>query len=222
MPRFGVLEVKLKNRLLEDPNAVAIGVLHRHQHLSDNDHGHHKNHRQRQQHPKKPHKLPQLVGAKGYDEIAEATRPISFDAERQQVMDAMELSSPTRSVIQKVVQHTKENKCKQLAELPPVQLSRERRCIPIAPTIRIALNTHESKYIRDALTILQELTRTPNIGPLLVPYYRQLLPVLNMFKNKRRNLGDDMGFQQHKAKDIGEMIVDTLEILKRTGDPMRV
>uniref|UniRef100_K3WW12 Uncharacterized protein n=1 Tax=Globisporangium ultimum (strain ATCC 200006 / CBS 805.95 / DAOM BR144) TaxID=431595 RepID=K3WW12_GLOUD len=299
---FGVLEVKLKNRLLEDPNAVAIGVLHRHQHLADNDHGHHKNQRQHQQYPKKPHKLPKLVGPKGHGEIAEATRPISFDAERQQVMDAMELPSPTRSVIQKVVQHTRENKRKQLAELPPVAGAFKKRGAPqsllprayqrnelpimiesraggntlrwtqnitdidfskyfplflegltekahpysflakegafqllqigklhpekvveclhrVIPAIRIALDTHESKYIRDALTILQELTRTPNIGPLLVPYYRQLLPVLNMFKNKRRNLGDDMDFQQHKAKDIGEMIVDTLEILEQTGGP---
>jgi hypothetical protein len=55
------------------------------------------------------------------------------------------------------------------------------------------------------------------VGPLLVPYYRQLLPILNLFKNKRRNLGDEMDFRQQRAQDLGEVIIETLELLERTG-----
>lgn len=306
----GVLELKLKHRLLEDPNSVAIGMLHRHHQDGDGS----ESKKRSSKHSKKTHKLPQLA-AKGdlhhphhlrSELLAELegrdSRPNSFDAERESVMDALELPSPTRSVVHKVVQQTKEHKRKQLSELPPVAGAFKKRSAPqslfprayqrnelpimiesraggntlrwtqpiteidyakylplflegltekshpysflaregafqllqfgksrpekvveclhrVIPAVRAALDTHESKYIRDALMILQELTQTPGVGPLLVPYYRQLLPVLNMFKNKRRNLGDDIDFQQHRAKDVGEMILETLEILERTGGP---
>ncbi|EGZ14338.1 hypothetical protein PHYSODRAFT_510898, partial [Phytophthora sojae] len=49
------------------------------------------------------------------------------------------------------------------------------------------------------------------VGPLLVPYYRQVLPILNMFKNKRRYLGDDVDFRQQRSQDLA------LELLERTG-----
>jgi len=32
------------------------------------------------------------------------------------------------------------------------------------------------------------------IGEALVPYYRQILPVLNMFKNKNLNIGDKIDY----------------------------
>lgn len=314
----GVLELKLKQRLHDDPNAVAVGVLHRQQrHKNDVTDDHSKHHGSR--HPKRAHKLPQL-GAKDQQQPPlqekrspvrtwqplslphhdSGARPDSFEADRQSVMDALALPSPTRSVIHKAVRQTKDSKQKQLAELPPVAGAFKKRSAPqslfprayarnelpimiesraggntlrwmqpiasldyakllplflegltetahpysflaregafqllqygqtqparvieclhrVVPAVRQALDTHESKYIRDALTVLQLLTHTPGVGPLLVPYYRQLLPVLNQFKSKRRNLGDDMDFQQHRAKDIGEMIVETLEALERTG-----
>lgn len=48
-----------------------------------------------------------------------------------------------------------------------------------------ALNTREPMIMRRVLLILQELVRCGDmIGEALVPYYRQLLPVLNIFKNK--------------------------------------
>ncbi|TYZ67858.1 hypothetical protein PybrP1_003289 [[Pythium] brassicae (nom. inval.)] len=217
-------------------------------------------------------------------------------------MDALELPSPTRSVVHKVVQQTKEHKRKQQSELPPVAGAFKKRGAPqslfprayqrnelpimlesraggntlrwtqsvaeldfaklfplfvegltekthpcsflaregafqllefgrahpeklveclhrVVPAVRQALDTHESALMRDALAILQELTRAPGVGPLLVPYYRQLLPVLNQFRNKRRNLGDGMDFQQHRARDVGEVILETLELLERTGGP---
>lgn len=36
------------------------------------------------------------------------------------------------------------------------------------------------------------------IGEALVPYYRQILPIFNMFKNKRLNIGDKIDYGQRK------------------------
>ena len=46
-----------------------------------------------------------------------------------------------------------------------------------------ALNTRDTEIISIALKILQALvTCSDTIGEALVPYYRQILPVMNLFK----------------------------------------
>jgi hypothetical protein len=87
----------------------------------------------------------------------------------------------------------------------------------VIPALRTNLETRDVGALRDALLLLQQLAQTAGVGPLLVPYYRQLLPILNLFKNKRRNLGDEMDFRQQRAQDLGEVIIETLELLERTG-----
>jgi hypothetical protein len=75
------------------------------------------------------------------------------------------------------------------------------------------------------LKILQKLVLThPEIGEDLVPYYRQLLPMFNLFKAKSsnsrltlENFGDQMDFSQKKNENLGELIRETLEILERHG-----
>ena len=48
-----------------------------------------------------------------------------------------------------------------------------------------ALNTRNSQVICTALKILQHLVVSADmVGEALVPYYRQILPILNIFKNK--------------------------------------
>lgn len=58
------------------------------------------------------------------------------------------------------------------------------------------------------------------IGQALVPYYRQILPVFNMFKNKRRiyqiilvNIGDKIDYGQRKNENLSDLIQETLEVL---------
>lgn len=282
----GVLEVKMKQRLLGDPQAIAM----RHALPSIEGSGRHAK--------KKPHKLPQLTRLK---EDADS-RPHSFETERHQAMDAVQLPSPTRSLIDRHVQHTKHDERQQLEHLPPVAGAFKRRgapnslfprayqrgelpimleskpggrtlrwtqdigtldyskyfplfvegmrepsqpfnflaregafqllafgaqhpdkvidCLPSAlSALRTLLDTRESEHIRDALLVLQQLAKIPGLGVLLVPYYRQLLPVLNLFKNKRRNMGDSMDFKQKTRRDVSEMILDTLELLEQTGGP---
>lgn len=55
------------------------------------------------------------------------------------------------------------------------------------------------------------------IGQALVPYYRQILPVLNIFIRKHENLGDGIDYSQRKQENLGELIQQTLEILEAHG-----
>ncbi|OQR94632.1 hypothetical protein ACHHYP_01037 [Achlya hypogyna] len=88
----------------------------------------------------------------------------------------------------------------------------------IAP-IRVALNTRDLKLICETLKTIMMLLDVEGIGPALVPYYRQLLPGLNTFKNKRHNLGDAIDFSQRRDSDVGALIQETLEKMERLGGP---
>jgi len=55
------------------------------------------------------------------------------------------------------------------------------------------------------------------IGEALVPYYRQILPVMNMFKNKRVNIGDKIDYSQRKNENLHDLIYETLETLEKHG-----
>lgn len=62
------------------------------------------------------------------------------------------------------------------------------------------------------------------IGEALVPYYRQILPIFNMFKNKRGmlqtqlvNIGDKIDYAQRKNENLSELIQETLQILEKHG-----
>ena len=44
------------------------------------------------------------------------------------------------------------------------------------------------------------------VGEALVPYYRQILPVLNIFKNKNKNTGDGIDYSQQKRMNVGDLI----------------
>ncbi|KAL3656303.1 hypothetical protein V7S43_018875 [Phytophthora oleae] len=87
----------------------------------------------------------------------------------------------------------------------------------VIPALRTNLETRDDGALRGALLLLQQLAQTAGVGPLLVPYYRQLLPILNLFKSKRRNLGDEIDFRQQRFQDLGGVIIETLEMLERTG-----
>ena len=73
------------------------------------------------------------------------------------------------------------------------------KVLPVIPQliipIKTALNTRDSEIIAIALKILQALvTCSDTIGEALVPYYRQILPVLNLFKIRNQNLGDKIDY----------------------------
>jgi hypothetical protein len=55
------------------------------------------------------------------------------------------------------------------------------------------------------------------IGEALVPYYRQILPVLNLYKIKNQNLGDKIDYAQRKTLNLGDLIQQTLEMFETHG-----
>jgi len=66
------------------------------------------------------------------------------------------------------------------------------KVLPVIPQliipIKTALNTRDAEVIATTLHILQQLvTCSDTIGEALVPYYRQILPIMNLFKTKNLN-----------------------------------
>ena len=101
------------------------------------------------------------------------------------------------------------------------------KVLPVIPQliipIKTALNTREKEVIVKILKVLQALVNcdTNNggglIGQALVPYYRQILPVMNIFINNNENVGDGICYGQRKRTNLGELISETLEQLEIHG-----
>jgi hypothetical protein len=103
------------------------------------------------------------------------------------------------------------------------------KVLPVIPQLIIplktALNTRDKEVIVKVLRIIQIMVNCDVaekggaglIGQALVPYYRQLLPVLNIFINNTENLGDAIDYSQRKQKNLGEVITQTLEQLELRG-----
>lgn len=85
------------------------------------------------------------------------------------------------------------------------------KVLPVIPQliipIKTALNTRDPEIIAITLKILQSLvTCSDTIGEALVPYYRQILPVMNLFKQDNTNLEDKIDYSQRKGKCLGDLI----------------
>jgi len=103
------------------------------------------------------------------------------------------------------------------------------KVLPVIPQliipVKTALNTRDRIVVVKVLKILQALVNCDVavsggaglIGQALVPYYRQILPVLNIFINKNDNLGDAIDYGQRKRMNLGELITQTLEQLEMHG-----
>ena len=82
----------------------------------------------------------------------------------------------------------------------------------------VALNTRDDDVIGIILKVLQKLVSSGEmIGEALVPYYRQILPILNLYKNKNLKLGDKIEYGQRKKNVLGDLIKETLELFEQTG-----
>lgn len=65
----------------------------------------------------------------------------------------------------------------------------------------------------------QLLEADPLVGPALVPYYRNILPVVNIFVNQNVNIGDKVYYAQRKEINLGDLIIKTLELMEQRGGP---
>ena len=69
-----------------------------------------------------------------------------------------------------------------------------------------------------AWKVLQQLVVSGEmIGEALVPYYRQILPIFNLFKNNNKNIHDDIDYGQRKRQTIGDLVQETLELFEIHG-----
>jgi len=99
------------------------------------------------------------------------------------------------------------------------------KIVPVIPQliipIKTALNTRDRSVIAKVLKVLQALVKCDHeqnlVGQALVPYYRQILPVLNIFIRKNENLGDGMDYGQRKRGNLGGLIMETLEAFETYG-----
>merc|ERR1711972_1099182 len=96
------------------------------------------------------------------------------------------------------------------------------KILPVVPQLIIplkkALNTRDNEVIMITLKALQALVLSAEmVGEALVPYYRQLLPIFNIFKHLTPNMGDGIDYAQRKRGNIGELVDETLEIFELHG-----
>ncbi|XP_041809968.1 parkin coregulated gene protein [Chelmon rostratus] len=96
------------------------------------------------------------------------------------------------------------------------------KILPVIPQLIIpiknALNTRSRQVIRNTLKVLQHLAMSGDmVGEALVPYFRQILPVLNIFKNMKINTGDGIDYGQRNRETIGDLIQETLQVFERYG-----
>ena len=84
--------------------------------------------------------------------------------------------------------------------------------------IKTALNTRDADVVSVTMKVLQRLvTCADSIGEALVPYYRQILPIFNLYKMQNRNTGDKIDYSQRKLTNLGELIQETLELFEVHG-----
>jgi len=96
------------------------------------------------------------------------------------------------------------------------------KLLPVVPQliipVKTALNTRDPELVCTMLKVLQTLVRSGDmIGEALVPYYRQILPIFNLFKTSNANSGDYIDYSQRKRLNLGELIDETLEIFETHG-----
>jgi len=96
------------------------------------------------------------------------------------------------------------------------------KILPTIPSLIIpiknALNLKDPRLICNTLKVLQKLVKSADmVGEALVPYYRQILPVLNAYKQNKKCLGDGIQYGQRRRDSLGELIEETLELLEKHG-----
>jgi len=96
------------------------------------------------------------------------------------------------------------------------------KILPVLPQLIIpikkALGTKQHEILCATFKKLQKLVlANEQIGESLVPYYRQILPIFNLLRHKRLNIGDKIDYSQRKNENIADLIQDTLELFEKHG-----
>jgi hypothetical protein len=101
----------------------------------------------------------------------------------------------------------------------------EAKLLPVIPEsiipLKQALNTRDPEVIATACKIIQGMVLvgegSENVGAAFVPFYRNLLPIMNVFKSSNRNTGGEFDYGQRKRLCLGDLIDETLQLLEEYG-----
>jgi len=103
------------------------------------------------------------------------------------------------------------------------------KVLPVIPQLIIplkqALNTRNKGVMTRVLKTIQQLLLCGDdqgdndslIGQSLVPYYRQILPVFNIYYSDRQNTGDGIVYEQQLSENLNDLVGETLELLETYG-----
>ena len=96
------------------------------------------------------------------------------------------------------------------------------KILPVLPQLIIpiknALQTKVTDTVVRTLRKIQLLVKSSDaVAEALVPYYRQILPVMNLLRHRNKNLGDGIDYGQKNNDNIGDMVQETLELMERHG-----
>ncbi|KAG5346572.1 RPC1 polymerase, partial [Acromyrmex charruanus] len=96
------------------------------------------------------------------------------------------------------------------------------KILPVVPQLIIpiknALNTRMPEIICSTMKAIQRLVRSADcVGEALVPYFRQILPIPNLLKDRNVNLGEGIDYSQQRGENAADIIQETLEILEKYG-----
>jgi len=102
------------------------------------------------------------------------------------------------------------------------------KVLPVIPQliipIKVALNVRDNSIMCRVIRVLKLLVtcdcengQQGLIGQALVPYYRQILPVFNIFKNKNVNIGDKIDYHQQHQDNLGDLTAECLELFEMHG-----
>jgi hypothetical protein len=101
----------------------------------------------------------------------------------------------------------------------------EDKLLPVIPKtvlpLKHALATRDRDVIATVCKIIQTMLVVKEgsriIGQAFVPFYRNLLPVLGIFKAANHDLGDSFDYAQRKRLCIGDLIDETLQLFEEYG-----
>ena len=96
------------------------------------------------------------------------------------------------------------------------------KILPVIPQLIIPIKhplvTRHRPTLRKMIHVLSTLVVSGEmIGEALVPYYRQILPVLNIFIRNQKSIGDAIDYGQQKRQNLAELIMETLEMFELLG-----
>lgn len=92
-------------------------------------------------------------------------------------------------------------------------------CLPqLIMPLKAAMNTRHPKVILNVLGVIRHMILACEmIGEALIPYYRQLLPIFNLYINKNLNIDDQIDYGQRHCDILGDEILSTLHLMERFG-----